>query len=300
MGVAVFGSLNVDLVFRCAAIPRPGETVLCKDQELGAGGKGLNQAIAARRAGGAVSMAGAIGNDSHGKTLLNFLLAEGVHCDDVQRLEGVATGLAHIVVDDAGENAIVVASGANAEAAAGSGADLAGDVCLAQLEVPLEAVARFLEGGRERGAVRILNAAPAVAGAVGLFPLCDVIVVNEHELAEIAGTSIDPFDPASIADAAGKVAALDVQTVVVTLGAHGTQVIGPDGNHFVAATKVTPLDTTGAGDCFCGVLADSLARGLTVIDAVRRASAAAAIAVTRPGAAQAMPTEVEIDLAARG
>lgn len=297
MGVAVFGSLNMDMVFRCKAIPKPGETVLCEAQELGAGGKGLNQAIAARRAGGAVSMAGAVGNDSHGKTLLNFLSAEGVRCDNVQHLDGVATGLAHIVVDGAGENAIVVASGANSEIAAWSGDDLAGQVCLAQLEVPLAAVASFLEAGREQGSICILNAAPAVSGASGLFALCDVIVVNEHELAEITGASIDPFNLATIAEAAGMVAALDTQTVVVTLGAHGTHVVGAAGNQFVAATKVKPLDTTGAGDCFCGVLADGLARGLTIIDAVARASAAAAIAVTRPGAAQAMPTEIEIGLA---
>lgn len=294
MSVLVFGSLNMDVVFKCDQMPKPGETVLCPSYTTGPGGKGLNQAVAARRAGSEVHLVGAIGSDGYGSEMERFLVSEGISCDELQKIQDAATGIAHIAVDHAGENSIIVASGANGAITGWCGTDKQAAVWLAQLELSPAAVAEFFRVGRSLGAICMLNAAPAIAAGTELFPLCDIIVVNEHELADYAGGACDPDLPDSLSQAAGKVADLERQVLIVTLGARGTQVFGSSGTYFVPAMKVTPCDTTGAGDCFCGVLADGLASGLEVVDAVRRANAAAAIGVQREGAALAMPLASEI------
>lgn len=294
MTVLVFGSLNMDVVFRCDQMPKPGETVLCPTYTTGPGGKGLNQAIAARRAGSEVHLAGAVGPDGYGIELERFLASEGVSCDGLLRLPDAATGIAHIAVDHSGENSIIVASGANGAITKWPGTSKQANVWLAQLEISPTAVAEFLRAGRRSSAICVLNAAPAIPTGAKLFPLCDIIVVNEHELADYAGEACNPDLPAFLEQAAGKIADLERQVLIVTLGARGTQVLGSSGTCFVPAMKVTPADTTGAGDCFCGVLANGLATGLGVIDAVKRASVAAAIAVQREGAALAMPLAAEI------
>lgn len=289
MSVLVFGSLNLDVVFRCETMPRPGETMLCPGHATGPGGKGLNQAVAARRAGSIVHLAGAIGQDASGLELERFLASEGIATEGVQRLATAATGIAHIVVDRSGENAILVASGANGAIEQWSGHAATARVWLAQLELAPQAVAEFLRAGRDAGAICVLNAAPAIGAAQSLFPLCDVIVVNEHELADWSGRPCDPTDPAAMARAAARIADLAHQVLIVTAGARGVHVFGVAGTCFVPAVRVVARDTTGAGNCFCGVLADGLASGLGVIDAVRRAAAAAALAVQHVGAAVAMP-----------
>lgn len=294
MGVVVFGSLNVDVVFKCEAMPKPGETVLCPSYTTGPGGKGLNQAVAARRAGSDVTMVGAIGKDGYGSDLEQFLASEGIEIDGVRKIAGAATGVAHIAVDASGENAIIVASGANASLETWPGTSASASAWLAQLEISHVAVADFFRSGRAVGAICILNAAPAIRDAKVLFPLCDIIVVNEHELAEFAGIGCDPSDHNQLEVAASSVVNLREQVLVITLGAVGTLIIGSMGRSFVAATKVTPCDTTGAGDCFCGVLADGVSRGLDVVEAAKRASIAAALAVQREGAALAMPFASEI------
>lgn len=294
MAVLVFGSLNMDVVFRCDQMPKPGETVLCPSYTTGPGGKGLNQAVAARRAGSEVQLTGAIGSDGYGIALERFLSSEGIFCDGLQRLQDAATGIAHIAVDHSGENSIIVASGANGAITKWLGTSKPASVWLAQLEISPAAVAAFFRAGRSIGAICVLNAAPAIAAGAELFPLCDIIVVNEHELAGYAKEVCSPDLPASIEQAARKIVDLERQVLIVTLGARGTQVLGSSGACFVPAMKVKPSDTTGAGDCFCGVLADGLAKGLGVIDAVKRASVAAAIAVQREGAALAMPLAAEI------
>lgn len=297
--VEILGSLNLDVSFSCAALPGPGETVLCSSVVSGPGGKGLNQAIAARRAGAKVRMSGAVGADSNGASLLSFLESEGIDTDGVARIAGIATGLAHIVVDQSGENSIVVASGANEHAnsqrLAAKGA--APRVYLAQLEVSIETVGAFLSEGRRAGSPTILNAAPAISEATGIFACADILIVNEHELAQFSGASCSDGEELSITHAARMIIGRADQTIIVTLGAAGTQIVDLTSTLRLPARPVTAIDTTGAGDCFCGVLAASLADGISVEGAVRRANMAASLAVQRTGAAASMPMKAEIDTA---
>ena len=299
--VVVCGSLNMDLVARVATLPRPGETVAGHGLQRLPGGKGLNQAVAAARMGAKVAMIGACGDDADGATLAALLTAEGI---DVRGLcvralgdAGTAhTGLAQVLVADDGENAIVVYGGANAtltpaEARAelmaawpDEGTARVARVAVAQLETPPATVAAFFEAARSRGARTLLNTAPALPGTQDLLALADVVVLNETELAHYAAAVTD--DPAA---AARRLISWPQQTVIVTLGAQGAVVVTADAVMRHAAPTVTVVDTTGAGDCFCGVLAASLAQGHDLAAAVPRAVAAASLAVTRVGAAPSMP-----------
>lgn len=290
--VVICGSLNMDLVARVAVLPQPGETVAGRGLQRLPGGKGLNQAVAAARMGAKVAMIGARGDDADGATLAALLTAEGI---DVRGLcvralgdAGTAhTGLAQVLVADDGENAIVVHGGANAtltpdEARAALTAGTR--VAVAQLETPPDTVAAFLEAARARGARTLLNTAPALPGTQDLLALADVVVLNETELAYYAGAITE--DPAA---AVRRLISRPQQTIIVTLGAQGAVVITADAVMRHAAPTVTVVDTTGAGDCFCGVLAASLAQGHDIAAAVPRAVAAASLAVTRVGAAPSMP-----------
>jgi ribokinase len=299
MTVEILGSLNLDVSFSCEALPGPGETVLCSHMASGPGGKGLNQAVAARRAGAAVRMAGAVGTDPNGASLLSFLENEGIDTGGIARLADAATGLAHIVVDRSGENSIVVASGANQQASPPprSAGNVASRVRLAQLEIGVETVGAFLREGRSVGSTTILNAAPALPEASGIFAFADMLIMNEHELSQFSGASCDDGSEVSITDAAQKILQRADQTIIVTLGAAGTQVIDSRSTLRLPAHPAVAVDTTGAGDCFCGVLAASLATGSSIEEAVRRANKAASLAVQRPGAAGAMPQKAEIDAA---
>ena len=218
-----------------------------------------------------------------------FLQDEGIDCTRIARCADLPTGVAHIVVDAAGENAIVVASGANAVITSLEDAGSKSRVRLAQLETPVSAILEFIRSGREQGAVCILNAAPAIHSALEIIPYCNLIVVNEHELAVLAGTSVDPLDRTSLRNAASALVNLEAQSLIVTLGAAGCCLFSPVGDHFIDAELVAVKDTTGAGDCFCGVLADGIARGLDLSAAASRANIAASLAVQRAGAAMSMP-----------
>jgi len=299
--IVVCGSLNMDLVARVATLPRPGETVAGHGLQRLPGGKGLNQAVAAARMGAKVAMIGARGDDADGATLAALLTAEGI---DVRGLcvralgdAGTAhTGLAQVLVADDGENAIVVHGGANAtltpaEARAAlmaawpdEGTARVAPVSVAQLETPPATVAAFFEAARSRGARTLLNTAPALPGTQDLLALADVVVLNETELAHYAGAVTE-----DLAAAARCLISRPQQTIIVTLGAQGAVVITADTVVRHAAPTVTVVDTTGAGDCFCGVLAASLAQGHDLAAAVPRAVAAASLAVTRVGAAPSMP-----------
>ncbi len=302
MNVAVLGSLNLDVVFHCEALPIPGQTLLCDDFATGPGGKGLNQAVAARRAGAETSLLGAVGADASGDALLSFLKREDILTHGVVTLADAPTGVAHIVVDRDGENSIIVASGANRAVPADrlATAGLQALVWLAQLEMDIEVVGGFLREGRQAGARTILNAAPAIEAARSLFGDADLIIVNEHELAQFSGVPCPAGNDAAIEQAARKLMVRDDQILIVTLGAKGTQLVDSRSSFHVAAAPVVAVDTTGAGDCFCGVLAASLAQGASVPDAVRRANIAAGIAVGRTGAAPAMPLKDEIEAVSNG
>lgn len=300
--LVVLGAVNVDLVVRGAALPAPGETVVGGVFGRHQGGKGGNQAVAAARAlrggpaDGAVVLLGAVGEDELGRDALAALSAEGVDVRSTKVVNGVATGVALIVVDDAGENQIAVAPGANARiepsdvdaALEGLGA---GSVVLASLEVPLAAVRRTAERCRDLGARFVLNPAPAVPGAADLLPFASVVTPNEGELTALAGAEVGP-------DAASALARRHPGLrVIVTRGADGATLTDEAGERSFPAPTVPVTDTTGAGDAFNGALAAALLEGRPVEEAVARAVAAAGLSVTEPGAREGIPTREAIERA---
>jgi len=290
MTVVVFGSANADLVFAVPELPAPGVTVLGEGVRSFPGGKGANQAVAAARDGANVQFAGCVGRDAFAAVATAALREAGV---DLLRLAVVdaPTGCASICVDPEGRNQIAVAPGANALAVASQVEDAAlhrGAVVLLQMEVPPAEVAALIRRAKARRARVVLNLAPPGELPVEALRQVDLLVVNEHEAAVLAQRL------GCAAEAAGLRWALGVD-VAVTMGEAGVVAATGAGPMRIAAFPVTPVDTTGAGDCWCGVLCAGLDRGLALEAAMRRASAAAAIACTRPGAASAMPTAAVTD-----
>lgn len=299
--VVVVGSANADLAVRVPRLPLPGETVLGSDLATLAGGKGANQAVAARRLGADTVLVAAVGDDRFGDDVRASLTREGLPSDHLTTVNGEATGVALIVVDVAGENTVVVAPGANAllgeHALRGLPAVLDPDAVLVlQLEIPLAACLAAARDARRAGARVVLNAAPlpeAVdARLADLLQEVDVLVVNEGEAMRLGGHTGESVDWLT---AAAGLCDLGPKTCVVTLGARGA--VHADAAETVAhaAFPVEAVDTTGAGDAFCGALAAALAAGCSVDHAVRRACAAGAVATTRMGAQSAMPTASELD-----
>jgi ribokinase len=294
MSVCVLGSLNLDIVCRVAELPKPGETVVGRGVERLPGGKGANQAAAAARAGARTRLVGAVGFDEAGDAMLAAMADAGVETDAVVRL-AEPTGQAFIWVSAAGENSIVVAGGANLAVTAAMIDPAALADCrvrLAQLETPLAAIAALFAAAA--GGLRLLNAAPAVPEAWALFPLVDILIVNETELAAFAGVPVIADDADAVAAAAGRLISRPDQTVVVTLGKAGALAVTADGRIVVGGRPARVVDTTGAGDCFCGVLAARLAEGAELADALHWANAAAALSTERPGATPSMPSREEI------
>ena len=290
MSVLVFGSAAADIVFALPSLPRAGETILGDAAPLQPGGKGANQALAAARDGAHVAFAGAIGADAAGEVVRAPLLAAGVDCSRLAVVDR-PTGLAAVCVDPAGANLIAVATGANARAAAAQVEDSAlhpGVVLLLQMEVPAAETAALILRARAQGARIILNLAPAAPLDPAALRALDLLVVNEHEAAWLgaqlgAGASAEALH-----------AALGIG-VAVTLGERGATAATAAGVVTLPGLPVLAVDTVGAGDCWCGVLAAALDRGLSLEAAMRRANAAAALACTRPGAGAAMPQAAEID-----
>jgi ribokinase len=285
--ILVAGSANLDFVVRADHVPAPGETVLGRELAIIPGGKGANQAVACARAGGAATrMLLALGDDAFAPLMEQSLRAAGVALH-VVRVSRAASGVALICLADNAENAITVAPGANAML---RGSDLPAldgvGYLLLQLETPLETVAAFARTARDSSVQVLLNAAPARALPAGLLATIDVLIVNEDELAKVAGGH------GRVADV---LAGLDVPCAVVTLGGRGccaTQ----RGTYFLQpAFAVQPVDTTAAGDTFCGALAAALCAGYPLPQALRRASAAAALATTRVGAQSSIPGTDEVE-----
>lgn len=288
----VFGSINVDLLFNVESLPRAGETVLCPGYEVAAGGKGANQATAAARAGGAVRMVGHLGDDAFGHFAVDAIAEAGVDCAGIA-ISSRATGIAVIGVDRAGENQIMVASGANLDTRAGqvADADLRPETTLlCQNEVRADATFALLERAKARGARTLLNLAPAGAVPAQALDALDYLVVNEVEGRTAARGSGD-----SVAEFARELATTHDLTCVVTLGAEGALAIGPELAQRVAALPIDPVDTTGAGDAFVGVLAASLDLGHDLGAALRRASVAAGLACLKLGAQTSQPTAAQIE-----
>jgi ribokinase len=289
MTVLVFGSANADLVFAVPELPGPGETVMGQGLRALPGGKGANQAVAAARDGAEVAFAGCIGRDPFAAIATEALLAAEVDLSRVLEVDQ-PTGCASICVDARGRNQIAVAPGANLSARAAQVEDAAlhpGTTLLLQMEVPAAEVATLIHRARARGARIILNLAPPGDLPLEALAALDLLVVNEHETAVLAARL-------GTGDLAALRATLGVD-IAVTLGDAGAMLVRPEGIDPVAAFPVTAVDTTGAGDCWCGVLAGALDRGMDLAAALRRASAAAALACTRPGAAPSFPDAAGIE-----
>ena len=283
--IVVFGSINVDLIVPIARLPRPGETVLGGDYALLPGGKGANQALAARRAGAEVVLAGAVGADPFADAALDRLRGEGVDTRLVRVVEQ-PTGCAAIMVSSEGENMIAVAPGANASARSYQLPDDllgAGTTLVAQMEVPPGETAQLIRRLRMRGGYSLLNLAPALPIDAALWTEIDLAVANKDEAAAATGS-----DPEGLARRLR-------QGLVVTRGAAGAVAILRDGTRIeVPPLAIEPVDTTGAGDTFVGVLAAALDLGSTLEIALRRATAAAGLACLARGAQTAMPDAAAI------
>jgi ribokinase len=279
VGVCVVGSANLDLVATAQRLPGPGETVLGTGYAEHAGGKGLNQAIAASRSGSPTALVGAVGDDAAGQRLLDVMSSDMIDIGRVRRLPGVATGRALIGVDASGENSIIVVPGANAMVAVDSLPTA--QVVLAQLEVPLGAIITAFRLARAAGATTVLNPAPARPLDSELLSLCDVVVPNEHEAELLGGVA--------------HLLACGARSVVVTRGARGAELHTADGITVIAPFAVAAIDTTAAGDTFCGAFCARLAIGEPIEAALVFASAAAALSTTRAGAVPSVPYRDEVE-----
>ncbi|WP_288078098.1 ribokinase [Pseudomonas sp.] len=291
--VVVVGSLNMDLVTRASRLPRAGETLIGQSFSTVPGGKGANQAVASARLGAEVAMIGCIGSDAYGVQLRDALLAEGIDCQAVSRVDG-SSGVALIVVDDSSQNAIVIVAGSNGELTPASlqAADAvlqAADVIVCQLEVPLETVGYALKRGRELGKTVILNPAPASGPLPAQwYASIDYLIPNESEATALSGVVVDSLDSAKLA--AAQLIKAGAAKVIITLGAQGA--LFSDGNRVehLAAPNVKAVDTTAAGDTFVGGFAAALAHGKSEAEAIRFGQVAAALSVTRAGAQPSIPT----------
>jgi len=298
--IAVLGSANMDLVVRQARLPLPGETIFGSGFTTVPGGKGLNQAVAAARLGATVSFLGAVGADAYGAELHALLAKEGIRSTELATVDA-PTGTAHISVVDSGENSIVVVSGANATVTTLSSAARAviaeSAFLVMQCELPIAALVEGIATARASGVFTVLTPAPVVPLPAGFLASVDLVVPNQGEAAELTGET-DPVRAAEVLSAGGTWA-------IVTLGSEGSVVaFNGEALGLAPARPVTAVDTTAAGDTFVGALVAQLAAGrargtsLTpdnMVEAVRYATVASSVAVTRAGATSSMPTRAEVE-----
>lgn len=294
--ITVLGSTNLDLIGTVSRIPRPGETVPGDAFSMAAGGKGANQALAARRAGADVRMFAAAGTDSFADEALKLLRADGVDLDHVRTVPG-ATGIAMIFVDTHGENVIAILPGANGTMGP-KDADAAleglgiGSILILQQEIPQAATERALDLARAQGVVSILNTAPFLPTTAAIAEKASIVIANETEFQLLTGAGLDRLDQAM-----AEWAKAQNQTVIVTLGPEGARAATPTGSFAVPALKVEPIDTVGAGDTFVGYLAAGLDQGMALEAAMQRAAVAASLACLKPGAQPSVPYSAEVETA---
>lgn len=291
--VVVVGSCNIDLVACVPRQPLRGETLTGTGFATYLGGKGLNQAVAARRMGATVALVGRVGADDFGQRIKDALQAESIDAAYVET-DRQPTGTALILVEERGDNSIVVIPGANGAltpADIDQAAELicTASVLLLQLEVPLATTLRAAQIAHEAGTTVILTPAPAQPLPPALLAATDVLIPNQIEVGQISATNADP------AAAARALLAQGCRAVVVTLGAQGALLVTPDGEESIAPLPVTAVDTVGAGDAFAGALAASLAEGHTLTTALHYASAAGALATTQAGAVPSLPTRAAVE-----
>lgn len=295
--ITVFGSINMDLIATTPRLPKPGETVAGTGFSTAAGGKGANQALAARRAGSAVRMAGAVGRDEFAAPALALLEEAGTDLSTVRHVDG-PTGIALILVGGDGENMITVVPGANGtvgepEAAAAVAALQRGDFLMLQLEVPAASVERALVDAKARGVTTILNIAPLTADAARLGRMADIVIANETEFERLADR--DELNAAEREQTLMRLHKETGQTLIVTLGADGVIAARDSNLYRTMGLAIEPVDTVGAGDTFCGYLAASLDQGIAFEQALRRAAVAGSLACLKPGAQPSIPTAGEVE-----
>ncbi|MCU6434736.1 ribokinase [Undibacterium sp. Jales W-56] len=295
--IAVVGSVNMDLVFRTPRMPAVGETMHGHEFRQIPGGKGANQAVAAARQGADVSFIGAIGKDGFGEFSQACLAKEGIELSHLASIDGVATGVAGILVEDSGNNSIVLAAGANARVSVAqvdqaTAAISTARLLLCQLETPLASVERAIQIAHQHQVGVILNPAPAQDLRDDLLQLVDYLVVNETEASQLSNIAVTDQDSAKSASQA--LLKRGVGTVLLTMGEHGVIITDNTGSQFIAAIKVDVVDTTAAGDTFVGALAVGLANGLSVLDASGEAQYTAALTVTKLGAQTSIPHRQDV------
>lgn len=295
--ILVIGSLNMDTVIGTPRIPAPGETIMGRSVQFVPGGKGANQAYAAGKLGGSVSMIGAVGCDSFGEQLIDNLKQVNVDVSGIERVAGGTTGQAFIPVDDAGENSIIVIGGTNGladEALLMRHESLmdACDILVMQQEIPLQTVMAAKEMAVKKGKTVILDPAPASAMPDGFWRGIDYIKPNETELGILAGRTLhtDEDYRAAAKEMLGK----GVKRLLVTLGGRGCLFLSEEEEAFIPAVRVKAVDTTAAGDCFTGAFAVALSKGMGEREAIAFAQRASAIAVTRKGAQTSVPSLEEM------
>lgn len=294
--VVVVGSANLDFTAQVDRLPRPGETILGRDLLISFGGKGANQAVAARRAGGEVIFLGKVGKDQHGQQVRKQLKAVGIDGAGLISDASSSTGVAFILVEPGGGNQIVVVPGCNyrltPEELQSRDVLLSGSILLLQLETPLETVLWTLRRGKQKGIRTILNPAPATPLSPEYFPLVDILTPNETEASILTGVSVDEQSEAEKAGA--RLLEMGCGDVVITLGARGALWVGKNGTRHFPAFSVRAVDSTAAGDAFNGALAVALAGGERMEEAIPFANAAGALATTRRGAQESLPDRAAI------
>ena len=295
--ILVFGSSNTDMTVKTPVLPAPGETVLGGVFTMSAGGKGANQAVAAKRVGGDVSFICKVGKDVFGDNSLKHYKEEGIDVSGALRSDR-PSGVALITVDEKAENCIVVASGANLDfndkdIEASVPALKACDILLMQLEIPVPAVVKAAKIAHEAGALVVLNPAPYSELPEEIFKYISLFIPNETELARFSGCPVCCEE--SAAKAAEVLFAKGVGKMIVTMGSKGSLILDGGKPQSVKARKVEAVDTTGAGDTYCGALCVALSEGKSLKDAAEFASAVSALSVTKMGAQTAMPTRAEAE-----
>ncbi len=295
--IVVVGSCNTDMVIKADRLPVPGETILGGTFFMNPGGKGANQAVAAARMGGNVTLISKTGNDVFGKQSVMLYTAENIKTDYIFSDPKHPSGVALITVDAQGENCIVVASGANASLSPSdidkASTEIEGaDLILMQLEIPIETVEYVAEKAQKKGIKVILNPAPARALSDNLLRNLYIIIPNKSEAEILSGIKVTDIESAKLA--ANIISAKGVNIVVITLGSQGALIKENDDFQFVDALKVEALDTTAAGDTFCGSVCVGLSEGKSVLESVKLAARAAAITVTRMGAQSSIPYRSEL------
>jgi len=297
--ITVVGSCNMDLVVRSARIPVVGETIMGSDFMTNPGGKGANQAVAAAKLGADVHFVGRLGNDAFGKEGLANMQSVGINTDHITMTKGVSSGVALITVDDKGNNAIVVAPGANdkvtpADVKKAASVIKTSGALVVQLEVPMETVKAAVKIAHDAKVLVVFDPAPAPAKPLDadLMKMIDILKPNEIEAQMLSGVVVK--DEVSAKAAAQKLLDKGAKSVILTLGEKGCLVAADGKMEFIAAKKVKAIDSTAAGDAFTGALAVGLTEGKSLTEAVNLASHVAALSVTKRGAQASMPTRKEV------